>query len=138
MPAKGWNPGRVRGTKQIPRAVKQRTAQRIRRYGEEHFAGQYLRLDIRFKDEFCYIDAYQEVPANWSPNISEEIRERWRTTPNHLCRLRYFGDEDHWGFAIYDFMYDSYSAIFTLPLGGFFGTPEEAFHRAAELGLIKS
>jgi hypothetical protein len=64
------------------------------------FKGKYTRLDIRFKAQFCYIDAYQEPPKptkDWPPKdwpeTREEYLERLRNTPVHLCRLRYFGDE---------------------------------------------
>src|SRR3972149_3979581 len=89
-----------RGGVRIPEAVQRHTEQRIRGYAEEHFAGRYTRLDIRFRGQFCYIDAYTEPeppgpnwpPPNWS-ETREEYLERLRNTPVHLCRLRYFGGE---------------------------------------------
>ena len=55
------------GGVKVPPAVRQRTEQRIRRYAEKHFAGEYTRLEIRFRAQFCYIDAYTEpsVPKGW-------------------------------------------------------------------------
>ncbi len=58
------------GVMKIPEAVKQRTTARIERFAAEHFTGRYTRLDIRFRGQFCYIDAYTEpaLPGdNWSP-----------------------------------------------------------------------
>jgi hypothetical protein len=50
-----WSPDS--GGVKIPEVVKRRTEARIRRYAEEHFAGKYTRLEIRFRGQFCYIDA---------------------------------------------------------------------------------
>lgn len=95
------------GGKKISEAVKARTERRLRQYAEQHFAGMYTRLDIRFRAQFCYIDAYTEPDEqpNWPPadwGISrEQYYEDLRNSPTHLCRLRFFGDEERWGFAFY-------------------------------------
>jgi len=60
--------------------------------------------------------------------------ERLRNTPTHLCRLRYFGDEEAWGFAFYTYSNDRYE-LSIFPSGGFYGPPEEAFHVSAEVYL---
>jgi hypothetical protein len=86
----------------VPKAVQERTKQRILDYAEAHYAGKYNRLDIRFRSQFCYIDAYVEpelapdFPPPDFPETREECLERMRNNPIHLCRLRYFGDEDSW------------------------------------------
>jgi hypothetical protein len=49
------------GGVKIPESVKRDVAARINRVAEENFEGKYTRLDIRFKGQFCYIDAYCEV-----------------------------------------------------------------------------
>src|SRR5690348_5084367 len=85
------------GGVRIPEPVQRCTEQRIRRYAEEHFAGRYTRLEIRFRAQFCYIDAYTEPgppgpnwpPPDW-PETAKERLERLRNMPTHLCRLRYF------------------------------------------------
>ena len=126
----------------IPDAVKQRTEARLRRYAETHFADQYTRLEIRFRGQFCYIDAYQEPeplgsgwpPADW-PETRDEYLERLRNTPTHLCRLRYFGDEEKWGFGFYTYSNEKYE-LSVFPSGEFFGPPEEAFRVAAEVYLL--
>jgi hypothetical protein len=129
------------GGVKVPEAVKRRTEERIRRYAETHFAGCYTRLDIRFRGQFCYIDAYTEPeplgpnwpPADW-PESREEYLARLRNTPTHLCRLRYFGDEEGWGFAFYAYSGNRYE-LSIFPSGEFFGTPEDAFQVSASAYL---
>jgi len=60
--------------------------------------------------------------------------ERLRNTPTHPCRLRYFGDEEAWGFAFYTYSNDRYE-LSIFPSGDFYGSPEEAFHVSAEVYL---
>ena len=133
MTHRGWVFAPDSGGKKIPEAVQHRTEERIRRYAEAHFSGHYTRLDIRFRGQFCYIDAYQEPaplgadwpPADW-PESREEYLERLRNTPTHLCRLRYFGDENGWGFAFYTYSNEQYE-LSVFPSGEFLGTVEDAF-----------
>ena len=123
------------GGRKIPEDVQQRTEQRIRRYAEKHFKGKYTRLAIRFRGQFSYIDAYTEpcVPPGWPPKGCHETRkqllERLRNTACHLCRLRYFGDEERWGFAFFAYSSEKYE-LSILPSGEFYGTPEEAMAAA--------
>ncbi len=140
MPRKQWVRDPNSGGVKIPEAVKTRTRERILRYAEQHFAGRYTRLDIRFRGQFCYIDAYTEPdvspgwpPPDW-PETREEMIERLRDTPTHLCRLRYFGKEDAWGFAFYTYSNEKYE-LSIFPSGDFYGPPEEAFHVSAEMYL---
>lgn len=125
------------GGRRIPEAVQQRTTQRILHYAEQHFAGRYTKLAIRFRGQFCYIDAYTEPEPpgpNWPPRDWPETRdqylERLRNTPIHLCRLRYYGDDNRWGFAFYTYSNERYE-LSVFPSGGFLGAPEEAFHVSA-------
>lgn len=125
----------------IRETVRERTQKRLRSYAEGHFAGRFERLDIRFRGVFCYIDAYTEPeplgpnwpPADW-PESREEYRERLRATPTHLCRLRYFGQDDRWTFGFYTYSNERYE-LAMFPSGDFFGTPEEAFEVAAGVYL---
>jgi len=128
-----------RGGTPIPPTVRERTDERIRSYAERHFRGNYTRLGIRFQKQFCYIDAFTEpdVPKRWPPpevpdlhETREERVEQLRETPIHLCRLRYFRDDDRWSFAMFGYSNEKY-ALTILPSGEFFGTPEEAFAAAA-------
>ena len=124
------------GGVKIPKRVQERTKQRLAAYAETHYAGKYPRLDIRFRGAFCYIDAYTEpaVPADFPPPGFPESREayltRVRSTPTHLCRLRYFGNEDAWTFAFYTYSHEQYEPC-VLNHGTVYGTPEEAFEAAA-------
>lgn len=120
----------------VPKTVQERTKQRILKYAEAHYAGKYNRLDIRFRSQFCYIDAYVEpvlapdFPPPDFPETREECLERMRNNPLHLCRLRFFGDEDAWSFAFYTYSNEKYEPCF-FSNGTFYGTPEEAFKSAA-------
>ena len=132
-PLRSWIFDPDSGGTRIPDPVKHRVEERIRRYAEQHFADRYTRLDIRFRGQFCYVDAYAEpepLGPNWPPpdwpETREELQERLRNTPKHLCRLRYFGDEEHWGFAFYTYSNDRYE-LSMFPSGEFLGPPEEAF-----------
>lgn len=133
-----WNPDA--GGVKIPERVKHPTEERLRRYAEEHFAGKYTRLDIRFRGQFCYVDAYTEpvLTPNWPPpdwpESREEHLERLRSTPTHLCRLRYFGDPEKWGFAFFGYSNEKYQ-LSVFPSGEFHGPPEEAVEAAASAYL---
>jgi hypothetical protein len=120
----------------IPKAVQERTQQRILDYAAANYAGKYNRLNIRFRSQFCYVDAYVEpqMPSDFPPpgfpETREECMERMRNEPIHLCRLRYFGDENSWTFAFYTYSNEKYEPC-VLDNGTFYGTPEEAFKSAA-------
>jgi hypothetical protein len=82
------------GGVKIPAPVRERTERRIRSYAETHFAGSFIRLDIRFRGRLCYLDAYSE-PAQPSPRLlralgetRKQYLEHLRSTAVHLCRLR--------------------------------------------------
>jgi len=124
------------GGVKIPPAVQQRTEQRIRAYAEAHYAGKFTRLDIRFRGALCYIDAYVE-PAEPSRAMlrtlgetREQHLERLRSAPVHLCRLRYFGDEEAWSMAFYTYSHEKYEPC-VFDTGSDHGTPEEAFETSA-------
>jgi len=115
----------------IQTAVRERTKRRILAHAEKYYQGKFLRLDIRFRGALCYIDAYQEpnLPPGWPPKSDKisrkEYLERLRNTPVHLCRLRYFG-EDQWSLAFFTYSNEQYTPS-VFKTGSFFGTPEEAF-----------
>ena len=124
------------GGVKIPQAVRDRTRNRILAYAEKHYAGKYTRIDVRFHGHLCYIDAYTEpyVPPDFDPSVfgesREEYIERLRNNPFHLCRLRYFGNEDRWSMAFYTYSHDKYEPC-VFDNGSFHGTPEEAFETSA-------
>lgn len=53
------------GGKKIPETVKRDIEKCIHTVANEQFKGRYSRLDIRFRGQFCYVDAFTE------PQISE-------------------------------------------------------------------
>jgi hypothetical protein len=124
------------GGKSIPPAVRERTERRILDYANKHFAGKFIRVGVRFHGALCYIDVYTEpgVPdADTLPTgeTHEQWMERLRNTPTHLCRIRYFGDEDRWTFAWYTYAHEKYEPSFLIT-GDEHGTPEEAFETSAQ------
>ena len=134
-PRKVWIFDPDSGGIKIPDPVKIDVERRINNIAQQHFKGKYSRLDIRFKGQFCYIDAFQEPevseewpPKDW-PETREEYIERLRKTSTHLCRLRYFGN-DRWGFAFYTYSNDKYE-LSVFPNGEFLGKPEDAFMASA-------
>jgi len=132
-----YDPGS--GGVKIPPKVQAAVERRIRQVAEERFQGCYTRLEIRFRSQFCYIDAYTEpvVSDTWPPPDWDETRDeylaRLRNIPVHLCRLRYFGSDD-WGFAFYAYSSEKYE-LSMFPTGEFTGLPEDAFIVSAELYL---
>jgi len=127
------------GGKKIPDIIKRDIERRIHAVANEQFQGKYERLEIRFRGQFCYIDAFTEpnVSENWPPpdwpESKEEYVERMRNTPVHLCRLRYFGN-DQWGFAFYTYSSEKYE-LSVFPDGAFRGKPEDAFFVSAQAYL---
>ncbi len=123
------------GGKKIPDLVRIDVEKRINDVAEQQLKGKFSRLDISFKGQFCYIDAFTEpaVDENWNEELLLETREehieRLRNSPLHLCRLRYF-DKDKWGFAFYNYSNEKYE-LATYPDGEFFGKPEDAFLASA-------
>ena len=123
------------GGVKISEKVKTRTRQRILAYAEKHYHGKYIRLDIRFRNQFCYIDAYIEPtladdfpPPGWH-ETREEALERMRKKRMHLCRLRHFS-KDRWSVAYYSYGKMAYRPS-VFDNGTFEGTPEEGFEVGA-------
>lgn len=76
-----------------------------------------MKLDIRYRGSFAYIEG----------TTSEDDALA-------LCRLRWLGSAQRWGFAVYLASKDAYEDS-VLPSGSFTGTPEEAFDCACGLYL---
>jgi hypothetical protein len=136
MPRKVWMYDPQSGGVKIPTNVQPRIRQRIVAYAAQHYAGKYNRIEVRFRGQFCYIDAYTEphVPENYNADLFGESREehieRLRTTPRHLCRLRYFGNDDRWSMAFYTYSHETYEPCI-FHTGDWHGTPEQAFDISA-------
>ena len=123
------------GGKTIPPTARLRTEQRIVKYAEKHYAGKFTRIDVKFRGALCYIDAYTEphVTKGFVPHTGETLEEwteRLRNSPTHLCRIRYFGDENSWSMAFYTYSNEKYEPCF-FNTGEDHGTPEEAFETSA-------
>jgi len=127
-----WSRDPHSGGVKIPKAVQERTRQRILKYAERKYKGKFVRLDVRFRGPLCYIDAYKapNLPRDWPPKDWDETRsqmiKRLRNTPVHLCRLRYFGNENEWSLAFFTYSNEKYSPC-VFHNGSFFGTPQQAF-----------
>jgi hypothetical protein len=124
------------GGRTIPDSIKPRVCKRIQDYAEKHYAGKYARIDVRFHGKFCYIDAYTEPdePEDSLLKMTGETREeyfkRMCSWPLHLCRLRYFGDENRWSMAFYTYSHEKYEPCI-FDNGSWEGTPEEGFATSA-------
>lgn len=105
------------GKKGIPDAVQWSTERRIRDYAAQECAGKFTRIDVRFRGDQCYIDGYP---------TPEDVEQN---PPTHLCRLRYHGHPDRWGFFYYTYAHEKYEQSFLIT-GDHIGTPEEAFQTA--------
>lgn len=119
------------GGRSIPPAVRERTERRILEHARKRYAGRHTCLVVRFKGALCYIDALVEpaVPSERQLLRLGETRESWlarlRGIPIHLCRLRYFGNEDAWTLAFFTYSNERYSPC-VFHSGSLHGTPEEA------------
>jgi hypothetical protein len=102
------------GGDSIPSGVQTRTELRVMEHAKKNHPGKFTRIEVRFRGAFCYIDAYDSDP----------------NTPIHLCRLRYLGNPDQWGFDFYTYAHEKYERSFLMS-GEPQGTPEEAFDTSA-------
>jgi len=118
------------GTKISPQLQKT-IEQRIQQYAQQQYAGKFVRIDLRFKSQFCYIDAYTE-PCIYEPhNVElfgpkEEYVERLRNTPTHLVRLRFLGNMEAWSVAFFKYSDMKYEPCL-FDNGEWTGTLEQAF-----------
>ncbi len=78
------------------------------------------KVDVRFRGVFAYVDGHL---------ADGDVL--------HLCRLRYGGSANRWGFAIYRASHGDY-ATSVLPSGDLTGSPEDALDCACGLYLDDS
>lgn len=132
MPRKVWVYSPQSGGQKIPPKEQGEVTERLLGYAQEKYGNVkgLIRIGLRFKSQFCYIDAYDESPEpdekllTYSGETREEFIERYRNTPHHLCRLRYF-QSGRWTLAVYTYSNEKYEpALF--PDGKWEGTPERA------------
>lgn len=119
--ADGWtlcdtpSSGTINGMVRPSDAVKTTLTDRVQAHRAARWP-QLTRLVVRFRGDHAYIDA-------------DEDGDIWP-----LCRLRYTGTADQWGFAIHLASRDGYEDSL-LPNGQPTGTPEEAIDCACGLYL---
>jgi hypothetical protein len=137
MPRKVWVYDPQSGGTKIPDSIKPRIRQRIIMHASKHYAGKYNRIEVWFRGKFCYVDAYTEpfIASDYDPKLfggkSREQRiAELRDIPTHLCRLRFFGDEDRWSMAFYSYSQMKYEPC-VFDNGAWHGTPEEALDTSA-------
>jgi hypothetical protein len=108
--------GKDEAMAKIPESTKSSLQQRLAARARERWP-QISRINTRYRAGFAYVDAVlpggQELP---------------------LCRLRYAGYANQWGFAIYRASHDDYQDSF-LPTGSMGGTAEDALDTACGLYL---
>jgi hypothetical protein len=109
-------PGTMAGMPTPPESTKNSLAQRLRDHARQRWPA-LAHLDVRHRGGFAY--------------ITGELADG-TTLP--LCRLRYGGYANQWGFAIYLASKDGYEDS-TLPTGHRVGTAEEALDCACGLYL---
>lgn len=125
------------GGVKIPEAFKAEVRRQIEAYAAEHFAGRYTRLDVRFRGQFCYMDAFTEPDPSGRPFGGEtraQRLERLRDTPTHLCRLRHF-QRERWTLGFYKYSDEKYELCYPDGSADFFCTPEQGFATAAKVYL---
>lgn len=135
-PRKLWMFSPHTGGSRIPPVVQEDTRRRIAAHAEAKYHGRFRRIDVRFRGALCYIDAYCEPDP---PTVAilrsrgetkTQYYERGRSTPIHLCRLRYFAGHGHWSVAFYTYSHERYEPT-VFADGELFGTPEAAFDLGA-------
>lgn len=102
--------------KALPESTKHSLTVRLNDHARNHWPA-LTKVELRFRTNFAYIDGRD--------THGDTIK---------LCRLRYGGSANHWGFAIYRASHDDYEDSF-LPTGTPLGTPEQALDCACTLYL---
>lgn len=133
----GWVRAPDSGGVKIPERTKADVRQRLEAYAAKHYAGLYLRLDIRFRAQFCYVGAFVDrvvTPGTFGGETTAQRRERLLNTPMQLCRLRHFGPE-RWTLGFYKYSDEKYELCFVDAADGFDCTPDQGFAVAADVYL---
>jgi hypothetical protein len=117
----------------IPELARRMLTDRLETHARTAWDERCARVEVRFRGEYAYIDAFESDPW-FSPGATEEEKERIRQTPTKLCRLAWTGDPDSWEFAFYKYSDERYEPSISLD-GSFAGPPESCFDTAAQLYL---
>ena len=122
-------------TKSIPISVCDSVQERVGRIAKKHFSGKFTHLEFKFRADLCYIDSYNDkevrtvaLPEAGTKELAEYLKIH-DDKVTHLCRLRYLGNPDNWGFEFFSYSSERYEA------SGLLRTPEQAFQIAAGLYL---
>jgi len=102
----------------ISDALKRETSRRLMAHAQRLYASNDVRLDLRFRGSFCYIDVCDDAAGQGQ-----------KRGTMHLCRLRYCG-QDQWSVAFFAYSNERYEPC-AFASGSFFGTPEEGFDLGA-------
>jgi len=100
----------------IPQTARQSLQRRLEKRSHSRWPD-LASLRLRFRADFAYVDG---VLAD------DDVVS--------LCRLRYLGSDDRWGFAVYLYSREAYEES-VLPTGLPAGSPEEALDCACGLYL---
>lgn len=100
----------------IPESTKSSLTQRLNAHAKQRWP-QISRIETRFRGQFAYVAA-SLTDGEYLP----------------LCRLRYGGYANAWGFAIYRASHDDYQDSY-LPTGQPAGTSEDSLDTACGLYL---
>lgn len=93
----------------VPAEVQVETRKRILKYAEQQGLLKRHKIEVRFRAQFCYIDALEEGAR----------------VVTHLCRLRYSGGNKSWSLAFYTYSHEKYEPC-VFESGDWHGSPEEA------------
>lgn len=135
MVPRRWQFNPHSGGRPVPEIVRVTTRAAVLDHAAQHFGGRYHEIDVRFRAQFCYVDAYLEpdappagpAPLGTTPSAPD------RADVMELCRLRFF-DRDRWSLALYSYAHERYDpAVFGN--GEPFGLAVEGFDLAASLYL---
>ena len=123
MALKVWQLNPHAGGRSIPESMRRATTTGIIEHANTHFAGHYAEIVVRYRAQFCYVDANLE-PAAPPADASNSLQ---------LCRLRFLGP-DRWSLAVYSYAHERYEPS-VFGDGEFVGRAEDGFDLAANLYL---
>lgn len=101
----------------VPELTKMAVSDKLVDHAAQHWP-QLSQLTVRFRGNLAYV-------TTTLPDNSE---------PSPLCRLRWTGQPDQWGFGLYLYSSEKYEDQI-LPSGSLTGTPEQALDCACTLYL---
>ncbi len=107
-----WVKSAHAGGVKIPPAVAEQTKKEIEACWRREFKGFFKKVFIRFRGQFCYIDADVGQPVALE-----------------LCRLRHFQSDD-WSVSLYNYSSEGYDPV-PMPSGEDTGKAVEGFRLAA-------